>query len=115
MGERLADIARSLVGKDYEWGGNGPVTFDCSGLVVYCHKKAGYTYDRTKLSRHEGHERVESPAAGDIAETNGHYVLMIGPRTAVSASNERKGVEICSMDDVHTNWVFQNATYWRYW
>jgi len=31
-------IARSQIGDPYEWGGDGPDTFDCSGLVVFSYE-----------------------------------------------------------------------------
>jgi hypothetical protein len=31
-------IARTQIGDPYEWGGDGPDTFDCSGLVVFAYQ-----------------------------------------------------------------------------
>ncbi len=35
-------IAYKQIGKPYSLGGKGPNSFDCSGLVYYCYKHAGY-------------------------------------------------------------------------
>lgn len=33
-------VARAQIGKPYVWAATGPNSFDCSGLVVYCFKRA---------------------------------------------------------------------------
>ena len=38
----LALLAQQYLNSPYEWGGNGPFTFDCSGLVVKCLKDVNY-------------------------------------------------------------------------
>lgn len=38
--EKLVAYAEKQIGKDYVYGDAGPDTFDCSGLVMYCYKKA---------------------------------------------------------------------------
>ena len=40
-------IAYKQIGKPYALGGKGPNTFDCSGLVWYCYKNAGYNIPST--------------------------------------------------------------------
>jgi len=32
-------MARSVLGAPYEWAGNGPDTFDCSGLIVWAYRE----------------------------------------------------------------------------
>jgi cell wall-associated NlpC family hydrolase len=39
--------ARAQVGKPYAWGGNGPGSFDCSGLTVWAFRSAGVELPRT--------------------------------------------------------------------
>lgn len=34
-GDQLVATARSKIGSAYQWGGNGPNTFDCSGFIRY--------------------------------------------------------------------------------
>lgn len=43
---KIADIALTQVGKPYVLGGNGPSSYDCSGLVYYAMKNAGYSVQR---------------------------------------------------------------------
>jgi murein DD-endopeptidase len=40
-GEKAAHIALSMVGRPYQYKGNSPAGFDCSGLVQYSYQAAG--------------------------------------------------------------------------
>lgn len=40
---RALDIVRNQKGDPYRWGAAGPGAFDCSGLVYYSFRKAGFT------------------------------------------------------------------------
>ncbi|MFC4943446.1 NlpC/P60 family protein [Pseudonocardia sp. GCM10023141] len=46
VGVAALNFAREELGKPYAWGGNGPNSFDCSGLTVWAFKKAGVTLPR---------------------------------------------------------------------
>lgn len=39
--ERFLEVALSQIGKPYKWAGNGPKSFDCSGLCVYAGIESG--------------------------------------------------------------------------
>ena len=41
----IVKCARNQIGKPYVWGAEGPNSFDCSGLVMYCYEKCGYSFD----------------------------------------------------------------------
>ena len=49
-GSALA-AARSAIGTPYEYGGNGPSTYDCSGLTVFAMRQAGITLPRTSFAQ----------------------------------------------------------------
>lgn len=40
---RALDIVRAQIGDPYRYGAAGPNAFDCSGLVYYSFRKAGFT------------------------------------------------------------------------
>jgi len=42
-GNRIADLALSRIGTPYIWGGKTTEGFDCSGLVAWAYRGAGYT------------------------------------------------------------------------
>lgn len=50
-GQSIADLAKTLVGSPYEYGGESPNGFDCSGLVFYTHGKVGLRTPRTSLQQ----------------------------------------------------------------
>ena len=37
----IVDTARAQFGKPYVWGAEGPDSFDCSGLVMWCYEQCG--------------------------------------------------------------------------
>lgn len=41
----IVGCARNQFGKPYVWGDEGPDSFDCSGLVMYCHEQCGYDFN----------------------------------------------------------------------
>lgn len=40
-GQRVVDAASEHYLKPYQWGGEGPLTFDCSGLTKYVYNEFG--------------------------------------------------------------------------
>ena len=38
----IVDCARNQIGKPYVLATEGPDTFNCSGLVMYCYEQCGY-------------------------------------------------------------------------
>ena len=46
VGDAVVKCAEKQLGKPYVAGGAGPNNFDCSGLVIYCYKKAGMSIPR---------------------------------------------------------------------
>jgi len=47
------DVARSLIGRHYVWGGSGPSAFDCSGLVQYVFGQVGVNLPRRAVDQSE--------------------------------------------------------------
>ncbi|WP_194868996.1 MULTISPECIES: C40 family peptidase [Myxococcus] len=44
---RATETARNQICKPYVWGASGPGSFDCSGLVYYAYRQAGFNVSRT--------------------------------------------------------------------
>ena len=46
-GSQIVEYAAQFIGIPYVWGGNGPNSFDCSGLTKYVYANFGYEINRT--------------------------------------------------------------------
>ncbi|AZM51781.1 hypothetical protein DMA15_03615 [Streptomyces sp. WAC 01529] len=82
--------ALKQVGKPYVWGGTGPSSFDCSGLVQAAWRTAGVSIPRTSQAQLAGLRRI-SPSQvrpGDLViyRGGGHVAMYIGGGKIVEAS-----------------------------
>ncbi|SCK05003.1 NlpC/P60 family protein [Streptomyces sp. WMMB 322] len=57
-GKRAIAYATNQIGKDYEWGAEGPRTFDCSGLTLRAWQAAGEEIPRTSQEQWKQLKRV---------------------------------------------------------
>lgn len=57
-GKRAIAYATNQIGKDYEWGAEGPRTFDCSGLTLRAWQAAGEGIPRTSQEQWKQLPRV---------------------------------------------------------
>ncbi len=62
------EVARNQKGDPYQYGGDGPHTFDCSGLVQYSYGKAGIEMPRTSDDQADAVQRIarEDMRKGDL-------------------------------------------------
>jgi cell wall-associated NlpC family hydrolase len=58
-GAVIAAVAASLVGTPYHFGGADATGFDCSGLALYVHQRAGIAIPRTAVAQ----QRAARPVA----------------------------------------------------
>ncbi|UYQ61671.1 NlpC/P60 family protein [Streptomyces peucetius] len=82
--------ARSVVGRPYVWGANGPSGFDCSGLVQWSYAQAGVGLPRTSQAQANAGRRVPLSQArpGDIVTYRGdasHVGMYVGNGQVVHA------------------------------
>lgn len=99
------DTARSKIGSPYASGGNGPDSFDCSGLTVFAFKAAGIALPRTSFDQYREGVAVakDQIQAGDLVffDTAGAGASHVG--IAVSAtrviSTTTGGVKEHAIDD----------------
>ena len=90
--------AKTLLGKPYVWGAQGPNSFDCSGFTYYVFKnKAGIVLPRTSSaqSKYGTYVSKSNLKAGDLVffDTNGandgnvsHVGMYIGNGQMIHAS-----------------------------
>ncbi|MFC7486286.1 C40 family peptidase [Knoellia sp. CPCC 206453] len=62
----IVNIARTLLGIGYVYGGETPAGFDCSGFTQYVYGKAGVSIPRTASAQQRAATPVSSPRPGDL-------------------------------------------------
>lgn len=62
----VVNIARTLLGIPYVWGGDDPSGFDCSGFTQYVFGKAGISIPRTAGAQRSAATPVSNPQPGDL-------------------------------------------------
>jgi peptidoglycan DL-endopeptidase CwlO len=100
------DTAVAQVGKPYQWGANGPNSFDCSGLTSFAWRAAGVDITRTSRSQYAATKRVSRAdlQPGDLVFYSrsgpagiSHVAMYIGNGRVVEAS--RAGVPVRISDN----------------
>ena len=106
LSSQVVDIALSLVGRPYVYGGDTPSGFDCSGFIQYVYAQKGITVSRGAATQiFDGYAvSYDDILPGDIISwgySNGvvtHSALYIGDGKMVHAANPTQGVTISSVD-----------------
>ncbi|MBM0103622.1 C40 family peptidase [Steroidobacter sp. S1-65] len=106
VGNEVAIRAISLLGSPYEWGGNGPTTFDCSGLVRFIHDQLGILVPRTAAEQYSAATPVDVDEIepGDllffkIKGRISHVAIYAGEGRFVHAPQTGRSVELRMLDD----------------
>lgn len=106
VGNEVAIRAISLLGAPYEWGGNGPTTFDCSGLVRFIHDQLGIFVPRTAAEQYSAATPVKlnDLEPGDllffrIKGRISHVAIYTGEGRFVHAPQTGRPVELRMLDD----------------
>ncbi|HYM47944.1 MAG TPA: C40 family peptidase [Burkholderiaceae bacterium] len=101
--ERAAQVALSMVGKPYHYGGNSPQRgFDCSGLVQYSYGRAGLNlpHGTTQLKRLSKPISSRSLRPGDLlffdqeSKSSSHVAIYVGDDRFVHAPSSGKYVHV---------------------
>lgn len=105
---RALAIARKQRGKPYVWGGVGPRGFDCSGLIWYAYRHAGFRWARTNdvgQARRGFKVSRRNLLPGDLVRPHvGHIAMYSGGGRWVEAPRAGKPVRECKM------WGFYDGT-----
>jgi len=98
----LVAAAQDQIGKPYEWGAEGPDSFDCSGLVYYCLKQSGHSLSRQSSSSYSKNGRwklitsMSDLQAGDLVffksdskDSVNHTGICISSSAMIHASSSK--------------------------
>jgi NlpC/P60 family/Putative peptidoglycan binding domain len=100
--------ALDQLGKRYQWGGEGPNAYDCSGLTMMAYRAAGVRIPRVSRWQYEfgRHVPLNRLVAGDLVfyarnparpSTVGHVGMYLGAGRMVEAANPRAPIRIASI------------------
>ena len=114
VGYNATDVAYSLLGKAYAYGGTGPDAFDCSGFVQYVYRRLGYSISRSSSTQlYDGVAVSYSNALpGDILNfgysdgTSTHSALYVGNGKMIHAANQSLGVVLSDVN----SWISGSGT-----
>jgi cell wall-associated NlpC family hydrolase len=109
LGSEAVVRAIALLGTPYEFGGNGPDTFDCSGLVRYVYQELGFVVPRTALEQYHAAIAVDLDhlEPGDLLffRTQGqdvsHVAIYAGSGRFVHAPQTGRVIELRTLDDAY--------------
>jgi len=106
-GKEIANLAQSLVGSPYRYGGTSPKGFDCSGLVYYTHGKLGIRTPRTALQQYMSAKIIELNElhSGDLVfftldkNNVSHVGIYVGKGRFIHAPKSGKQVAVNNLND----------------
>lgn len=111
VAKKVVELAKQQLGKKYVWGGNGPTTFDCSGLTKYVYGKVGVKLERVSYNQATQGIKVDKSKlqVGDLLFFSGinassssakvsHVGIYIGNGEFLHAANSSRGVVIDDLD-----------------
>lgn len=105
---KVVAIAERMVGAPYRYGGNTPKGFDCSGLVYYSYRGAGYHVPRTTEGQFEqsGYVEPDALAPGDILFFRiegkpSHVGIYAGRGRFIHAPSSGKHVQYSSLNNIY--------------
>ncbi len=107
--ERAIDFAQAQLGEPYKWGGAGPGSWDCSGLVMKAWGAAGVSLPHSAGAQYSRTQRVSvgSIQRGDLVywgKSPGsiyHVAMYLGGGKMIHAPRPGRDVEIVSI----TYWI----------
>jgi cell wall-associated NlpC family hydrolase len=105
--QHVVRAAAQTIGTPYRWGGASPKGFDCSGLVQYAHRQAGFEVPRTTAAqwRHAATPHRGHLLPGDLlffslgGRKDRHVGIYEGGGTFIHAPSSGKRVGRASLDN----------------
>jgi len=104
--QKASEIAASMVGKPYRFGGNTPQGFDCSGLVHFSFRRVGMEVPRSTSTQYASSRKVSLSglARGDLLffdqeAKSSHVGIYLGRNRFVHAPSSGKQVRIDTLSN----------------
>jgi cell wall-associated NlpC family hydrolase len=102
LGQRVVAAAAKQAGKPYEWGAQGPGSFDCSGLVLYVYNEFGIDVPRTSQDQYDSSQKISADQAkpgdlvffGDSTDSIHHVAIYAGNNQVWHAPTEGDVVKL---------------------
>lgn len=100
------NVAKSLMGTPYVWGGSSLAGFDCSGFIYYAANQAGYKIGRYSAAGYYSRTYyVDQPQPGDLVffentykQGISHLGIYLGNNEFIHA-DEKKGITISNLSN----------------
>ncbi|MFH9812092.1 NlpC/P60 family protein [Streptomyces olivaceus] len=98
-GRKAVEYATAQIGKPYQWGAEGPKSYDCSGLTSQAWVAAGRTVPRTSQEQWKQLERVdvEDMRPGDLIiyfDDASHVGMYVGDGSVVHAPRPGRAITV---------------------
>ena len=110
-GKQIVQEARKYLGTSYQYGGNKPGGFDCSGLVEYSHQKVGINVPRSTHTQLKQARRVSKNKLqpGDLVffklegKKVSHVGIYAGNNEFIHSPSTGKKVSYARLDNPYWN------------
>ncbi|MFC9050231.1 C40 family peptidase [Streptomyces anthocyanicus] len=98
-GRKAVEYATAQIGKPYQWGAEGPKSYDCSGLTSQAWVAAGQTIPRTSQQQWKQlrHVAVEDMRPGDLIiyfDDASHVGMYVGDGSMVHAPRPGRSITV---------------------
>jgi len=99
----VMSAAKDALGTPYQWGGNSPAGYDCSGLVQMAYGKIGISLPRTSNEQFHALKERDVARPGDLLFFGSgshatHVGIYMGDRQMIHAPGSGRTVTVSSLD-----------------
>ncbi|MGW7385142.1 NlpC/P60 family protein [Streptomyces sp. NPDC054794] len=105
QGKKAVEFATAQIGKPYEWGAEGPKTFDCSGLTSQAWANAGHPIPRTSQEQWKQlkHVDIKDMRPGDLIiyfDDASHVAMYVGDGAIIHAPRPGRTVTLAGAGEM---------------
>ncbi|MFJ3304444.1 NlpC/P60 family protein [Streptomyces sp. NPDC086549] len=105
QGKKAVEFATAQMGKPYQWGAEGPDTYDCSGLTSQAWLKAGHAIPRTSQEQWKQlkHVDLKDMRPGDLIiyfDDASHVAMYVGDGAIIHAPRPGRTVTLAGAGEM---------------